>query len=359
MTLKIYVAGDKDGKEWPPDKPQEVQALEWMLKKAWAEFQPLLETYAIVVNLEHPNPSADLLVIREIGLGVLELKHYFGEITVGQDGIWRAGQAVIKSGIHLNPREQVKSYAARLRGMLVRELLPPRMQMNSKHWNDLKFQTGVCFTNPRAKLEAIRKYLKERPARYEDWESDFLVFDLDFFTTWVRELRFHLARDPGRDFSPLRLTPDKIEHIVKVVLGAVEWQEMVKAMPTAKPYGYLILEDEAGREVFNLTDDRMVIGRSRECDVVLPARYGRVGKIHLEIVRNVTGITITDLRSRNGTFVNNRLVQPGIAMKLSQGSTLSLGGPPTGDKACVLIFRLQGEISDETTITEEGTREVG
>lgn len=43
MTLKIYVARDKDGKEWPPDKSQEVKACEWMLNKAWTEFNHLQE----------------------------------------------------------------------------------------------------------------------------------------------------------------------------------------------------------------------------------------------------------------------------------------------------------------------------
>jgi hypothetical protein len=354
MTLKIYVTQDTNGKEWLPDKPQEVEACEWMLKKAWMEFQHLQELYAVIVNLR--KPSADMVVVREIGLGVLELKHHPGEIIINQDGVWMAGKLGIHSGQRLNPREQVRYYAKELRENTIRELLPAPMQTNRQHWDDLKFQTAVCFTNPLAKLHTLKGQLGQRPTFLEKWEESFSVFDIDFFTTWVRKLRFELAKNPPRDFSPVRQKPEKIIRIMTEVLGAVEWEEMIDAMPVGNPYGCLILEDDDGRQIFNLIKDHSVIGRSHECDVVLPSQYGRVGKQHLIIERSVSGITVTDQSSQNGTFLNGQRVRK--PANLVHGNVLALGGPPTGRKACVLTFELQGMQSDETTETELGTRDV-
>jgi len=81
MTVKIYVAKDQKGRQWAPDRPHEVGACEWMVKKAWDEFHDLKEFYAILLN-HQPEPRTDMVVIQERGLGVLEMKHYYNEIEI-------------------------------------------------------------------------------------------------------------------------------------------------------------------------------------------------------------------------------------------------------------------------------------
>jgi len=351
MTVKIYVARDIEGREWPPNTSHEAKACEWMLQKAWMEFQHLQELFVIIVNLQEP--SADMVIIREIGLGVVEMKNHFGDIIFDQDGIWWAGRKAIHSGIHLNPREQVRIYATKIREKIIREILPARQQINKKHWNDHKFQTAVCFTNPRAKLGKIQKYFEERLPDKDDWEGKFSVFDPDSFTQWIRDLRFELEKAPPRDFSPFRLKPDVIEKIVTKSLNAVVWEEMMAAMPDGIPYGHLVLEDVTGREVFNLTKDHSTIGRSHQCDIVIPSRYGRVSKQHLAIDRDMKGITVKDLSSMNGTFLNNHPLEK--PQRLINGSVLFLGGLSAEKKACKLTFELHGEIPEETA-TEQGTQ---
>ena len=355
MTLKIYVAKDSKDREWPPNNSHEAEACEWMLQKAWFGFNHLPELYAIIVNLE--DPSADIVVIREIGLGVLEMKHHSGEITVDRDGTWWAGNLRIHSGNRRNPREQVRSYAKQLRGKIIHELLPARLQTTREDWHELKFQTGVCFTNPLAKLLEIKKSLDEKPPELESWEDDFSVMDINYFTPWVRKLRFELAEDPPNNYAPIHLEREKIIKITTEVLEAVEWDEMIAAMPEGNPYGHLVLEDITGREVFNLTKDHSTTGRSHQCDFVLPSRYGRVSKHHLSIDRDINGIAITDLSSLNGTFINDQPIEKQRPYKLENGATLSLGGLSTRNKACVLTFERHGEIPDETTVTEQGTRD--
>jgi hypothetical protein len=82
-----------------PDYVQEVGSLEWMLKKAWVEFHHLPSLYCMIANLRQP--SADLVIMTERGLGILELKHVQGIITIGKDDIWYAGRTIIHAGFIL------------------------------------------------------------------------------------------------------------------------------------------------------------------------------------------------------------------------------------------------------------------
>jgi hypothetical protein len=355
MPLKIYVAKDIKGKEWAPDTTHEVRASEWMLKKAWEEFNHLSETYIIIVNLRHP--SADMVVVTERGLGLLELKHNFGEIKINSDGNWMAGTFAIKAGNNnQNPREQVRSYAKELREKVIRWILPPYMQTNKDQWNKLKFQTAVCFAHPNAQIRKAQKYIDERRPSLEPWESNFSIIDVDSFTAWIRELRFQLAHDHvhTKDFEPVRLFPNIILKIATDVLGNREWNEIYSAMPTGNPYGYLILEDLDSKPFFNLIRDHSTVGRSPDCSIVIPDKYGKVSQNHCVITRNIDGVEVSDSNSRNGTYLNRQLIR--TATKIQHGDLLTLGGEVAKDKVCVLKFELREQTSLNSPATEQATQ---
>ena len=61
-----------------------------------------------------------------------------------------------------------------------------------------------------------------------------------------------------------------------------------------------------GQEVFRLAVDRIVIGRSRSCDLRL--RADTVSRLHACISRRAGRVLIEDMGSSNGTFLNGRLV---------------------------------------------------
>lgn len=338
MTVKIYVAKDIAGKEWAPDYVQEVASLEWMLKKAWSEFHHLPTLYCMIANLRYP--SADLVVITERGLGVLELKHSPGEITIGEGDSWYANGERITAGIHRNPRRQVQKYAEEIRPNLLPWLLPMEFKKDASRWDDFKFQTGVCFTNPAADIKKLSEVVaQKRPAPLIYWESDFALISPAGFTAWVRELRFQVNEGSAKKFQPVRLPSTTIIYMATKVLGLVEWKELVAAMPIGEPYGYLVLEDQEERQVFNLHKDESVIGRSPDCDIVIPERYRRVSKRHCKITRTISGVEITDLDSRNGTYLDGKAItELGRQAKLIHNNRIILGGQAAGEKACSLTF---------------------
>jgi transcriptional regulator with GAF, ATPase, and Fis domain len=74
-----------------------------------------------------------------------------------------------------------------------------------------------------------------------------------------------------------------------------------------------------GREI-EITRDRVRLGKSRQCDIVLPD--DSVSREHAEIVREPSGYRVVDLGSTNGTFVDGARVSDAF---LEPGSVLSLG----------------------------------
>jgi DNA-binding winged helix-turn-helix (wHTH) protein len=68
-------------------------------------------------------------------------------------------------------------------------------------------------------------------------------------------------------------------------------------------YAMLILQDDAGQgRHWSLNRPEMYIGRQEDCDIVLDDR--KVSRQHARVVRDARGYTLTDLNSKNGTFVN-------------------------------------------------------
>jgi hypothetical protein len=75
-----------------------------------------------------------------------------------------------------------------------------------------------------------------------------------------------------------------------------------------------------GREV-PVTGERVVIGRSRECDIRL--QDANVSRRHAEVVREGDRYWIVDLGSTNGTEVDGRRV---VRAELADGTRITLGG---------------------------------
>jgi len=70
-----------------------------------------------------------------------------------------------------------------------------------------------------------------------------------------------------------------------------------------------------------LKKDKFLIGRSKEC--ALRAGSEAISRRHCAIVRSDSGLTVRDLGSRNGTFVNDERISDAVPLKV--GDELRVG----------------------------------
>jgi hypothetical protein len=292
-----------------------------------------------------------MIVITERGIGILELKHYYGRISIGYDNSWYAGPKQIHPGSkYANPHEQVQGYAEEIRGRMMLAIRPDWLR-NS---NDLKFQTAVCFTHPDADVSALREDVRRgRSIQRKEWEDGFDVITPDDVPLWITNLRFQVSKGYSHDYEPFRLKREMVKALAEKLLRATEWEEILELMPTGEPYAYLTLvDDEEAEHTYGLDRDELLVGRDpNACSLVIPARYSRASRLHARIVRNVHGVTIEDL-STHGTFADGKKIMPNHPYRLQHEQVIMLGGPISGEKVCTLKFLERAVSSIDPQSTE-------
>lgn len=84
-----------------------------------------------------------------------------------------------------------------------------------------------------------------------------------------------------------------------------------------------IIDRHDKRQAFEFNGDILIVGRSTDTDLPIKDRF--VSRKHLKISRNGERIFIKDLRSRNGTFVDGKLIDPGVEVELPDGVPVVIG----------------------------------
>jgi sigma-B regulation protein RsbU (phosphoserine phosphatase) len=76
-------------------------------------------------------------------------------------------------------------------------------------------------------------------------------------------------------------------------------------------------------ECFELEGDTVHIGRSPNNDLQIDE--GSISRRHLKILKKRDKYLIQDMNSTNGTFVNNKLISPGIEVEIEEGLPIAIG----------------------------------
>lgn len=98
---------------------------------------------------------------------------------------------------------------------------------------------------------------------------------------------------------------------------------------------------------FDLIKPQISIGRELKNDLILDDP--RVSRLHATVTKNEAGVTLRDLESGNGTYVNGHRIQPNTDFKLKDGDQIKLG-------SCTLTF--QTDASLQPGVPSESFREV-
>ncbi len=107
---------------------------------------------------------------------------------------------------------------------------------------------------------------------------------------------------------------------------------------------YILGGPEKGRS-FDLESDLITVGRGSESDIRLNDKS--VSRRHLEIVRKEDKYFIKDLKSKNGTYVNDEQVKPEKPLEIRQGQPVAIGKT----MFCLVEAHL-GEDEDLTTLLD-------
>jgi hypothetical protein len=276
----------------------------------------------------------DLLIISGYGIGFVDLCHESGSIFRSEN-VWYANGKMIQGNIHTgahNPHDQIQRCAEYVRNAL---MTPPREDkpwLPGRYitWQDLMFDTTVCFTDPEADYQHI---VGNEPMK--DWER-FSACDLKQLSHRVTQLAFAQSQEDRDSVMSFRLREPQILRIVENLFSAKHLPPLVESHTSSPHYGYLLLKHDGDLVAqFVLDHEQMTLGREPSCDVIVPQRYRLVSRIHANLMCSGDEVTIVDL-SRNGTFINSTRVK--TPTRLLPGQQILLGGNQLVDGVCLLEF---------------------
>lgn len=353
MPVSAYVTRDET-REWPYTYAHEATGAVSLLQRLYTAFSDEPHEYAVIANLH--SPQADLVVISELGFGVVELKHHPGRLSVS-GATWATEHGPIKAGADgrfANPREQVQHYAGILRERLVPTCASWWSLMEHNLRKNLRTQTAVCFTHPGLVVAPEVKAAIMQAANGDyGRHGGFDLLKPHDFPAWAAALRFEVVEPRERDFRPYRLEQGQIAELVSM-FGGVEWTTAKALMPSDQAYAYLLIhQGQREPQIFALHMLELQIGRSASnCGLIVPRGHGQVSRVHAQISRHGDQIWLQDRKSSHGTFVNG--VRVSQAMDLSPGDRVTLGGPEPGPGIYSFAFmrRLPSDVEATETFKE-------
>ena len=237
MPVKYFLNQPLQRRKQTPDDNDETLAVIENIKRVYTAFSHHQNFYAIIANLNKRSAMADLVVITERGLGVVELNHESGSISL-RGTTWYAGAKPIPGNAeagYRNPHEQVQLYAGIIRAQLleVPSNQPPWFPGKPADWEKFRFGTVVCFTKEGATFERFPFWHYQKSSRnphIKPWEQ-FSILTPAEIPGWVDALRFEAGKRHRGKLEPYRLMPDQIMRIITDVFEATEWTELDKLMP--------------------------------------------------------------------------------------------------------------------------------
>jgi len=371
MTVQIYLGRDLLGHMHHFNYGHEVRGIRNVCAYLWEKFHHQDELYAVIANIRHTGKSReitpDLILISEMGIGIVDLKEYYNLIDCSDPrGTWWAGPIRIKpyigkgeeqaegeeqeeekeqGGPYRNPHHQLQSYAEQIRDDLMTQVFQNWMPIEKSELDKLKIFTAICFTNPAAILTKCKELVRVhyRPGDVlKDWER-FSIISPAEITEWALSLRLEIKPGPADWYRPVHFSPADVYRLATEFFGGTEWKSMVEEMYIVrKPFGYLQLI-VAGKPVqlFRLDHDEVFIGRDPDqCQIVLSGRFRNVSRKHARILQIEERVMIEDAGSTYGTFIDGKQIRERTFLR-SPEQLITLGGSKANDVVGRLRFLVE------------------
>ncbi len=321
MTVTLYIPRRR-GAEKGFDHVFERNAAVEIANKFHDTYQDNPTEYALVFNPDAP--PADLIVITNYGIGVVELKNITGVIRGTVNSPWTIDQNNTNRELEVshkyrNPFQQVRTYRLDLYHRMkdfARRLpdgkLPGWMRENGQ----FHLQAAVVFTDD-CQIE-----LDLEPKLTKPW---FEAIHQAKLTQWAYTLTFTSqgTREP--------LSEDQIELITDQLLQVDEWDEMSKLIQGAEIFGYLNVYDSNGQAPTQHPLRQMQTTVGREATNDIPVGATGISRQHAQIVWDGDHAYIQDVGSTNGTWLNGDKLPPDQRQRLQDGDQLIFGPCTDGE----------------------------
>lgn len=367
MPVDIYVGRDRDDDMTrTPDYNHEMKGVQEICDAMRDRFGESSAYYAVLVSPQHVEKNkyfrADMIIISEKGLGILELKHHAGILDCHRDKAWFMRQknnekTFFKSDKDVNPHKQVQRYGGQVYEKITKAG-SDWIEVNDRAKQYTKLQTAVCFTNINANIDKcqadVERYY-QNPATLARWEKDFSVLHPDEVPAWAIRLRFEVWPERKGVGIPFNLSPAQIDRLATELFECRKWLAM---MDRPKPQAYLhIMKEGNPRHIFRLTRNHYVIGRDPSCNLLMPQRFENISRKHASLTFKQGDYYLDDgdaedenSESMNGTFVGKqrRQVKKGQPVALKDGVEIMLG-----DESCLLYYSKTPISLVKTTMPKE------
>lgn len=171
-------------------------------------------------------------------------------------------------------------------------------------------------------LPAVESFVRQWNDRFESAEEEETDFGEQLLgETATEHVRIHA------------LSPDAMAQAVHELglffhRGAIDPGHLeISPILDARPVDRGPARLEFRGEEYHLTEDLYTLGRAKECDIVLESEvYPSVSGLHCEILFDRGNYILRDC-SRNGTLVNDRMVDQPVALQPGDWVRLGQGGP--------------------------------
>jgi adenylate cyclase len=84
-----------------------------------------------------------------------------------------------------------------------------------------------------------------------------------------------------------------------------------------------LMDDTAEGQSFDIESDTISVGRSSDNDIRIKDKS--VSRRHLKIVKDGDKYLVTDLNSKNGSFIDGELLPPGVDFEVREGTPIVVG----------------------------------
>ncbi len=328
MAFEAFIKRASDGKEVDFEHNFEREPVIQIARSLYNHLSQVNKYYALLANVDIPSRGKgntrqiDAILIGEDGMGIIDFKNSnepFVPTLDDRPWVYRNGKSV-KAGKNNNPfrqmedqREALYRFMQRLPDYVDKNQLNKRFLQHAgrnlkskkvnKHFYHFDIHGRVVLTGERFEIGHMKR------EHFQQW---FDIIWQDDCTDFARSMAFNKG---------VKLPQQLIPVIIEKMFGLSRWTELESLYQ--KPFAFLTGETLA--LPVPLLNSSVTLGRNYSIAVRIGTEKTHVSRKHAIIKQTPGGSLLSDLGSRNGTWVNGKRLESEQSQLLKHNDLITLG----------------------------------